>query len=99
MSYYAGWAASIDGEKDSQLRIFQAGPNMMMVFPEKEGGFSVRFVFEKAADVQTGEAISLVSAAAILVLVVFGFVRRAWVIPEGWAKTHHTGSGLGELER
>ena len=86
-------------KSEYNLDEIQAGPNTMMVFPAKEGGFTVRFVFEKAADVQTGETISLVSAAVILVLVVFGFLRRAWVIPEGWAKTHHTGSGLGELER
>ncbi|MDH5795334.1 MAG: hypothetical protein OEZ24_04425, partial [Candidatus Bathyarchaeota archaeon] len=99
MSYHSGWTAEIQGVKTTQLRIFQAGPGTMMVFPEKDGDFMVRFVFAKDTVVQIGETVSMASAAAILILAFFCCVRRIWMIPRGWARTHHTGSGLSDLRK
>jgi len=99
MSYHSGWTAEIQGVKTTQLKIFQAGPGMMMVFPEKEGDFLVRFVFAKDAVVQIGEAVSLAGVAAILIPAFFCCVRRIWTVPRGWARTHHAGSGLSGLRR
>jgi len=99
MTYYPGWTAEIDGVKAAQPRIFHAGPNMMMLFPERKGDFRVKFVFAKDIDVQIGEAISMASAAAILILASFCYIREIWMIPKGWGKTLHTGSGLSELKK
>ena len=74
MSYYPGWAAYI-GEKS--LDMFLAGPNMMMVLPGLNGDYSVRFRFEKTFDVQIGEAVSIISVIALLVVITYDLVK-AW---------------------
>jgi len=74
MSYYPGWAAYI-GEKS--LDVFLAGPNMMMVLPGLNGDYSVRFRFEKTFDVQIGEAVSIISVIALLIVITYDLVK-AW---------------------
>jgi len=61
MSYYPGWTTQIEGDSQTLLKIFRAGPNMMLVFPKRSGDHTVRFYFEKTTDVKVGEFVSLMS--------------------------------------
>lgn len=71
MSYYPGWTAQIEDEYRTQLRIFSAGPNMMLIFPKRSGDYAVRFYFGKTLDVQLGELISIVSLITLLALTLY----------------------------
>ena len=71
MSYYPGWTAQIEDDSRSQLRIFTAGPNMMLVFPRKSGDYAVKFYFGKTLDVQLGELVSIVSLVTLLALTLY----------------------------
>ncbi|MCW4022841.1 MAG: 6-pyruvoyl-tetrahydropterin synthase-related protein [Candidatus Bathyarchaeota archaeon] len=65
MSNYPGWKASVDNKN---LKIFSAGPNMILVFPEKEGNYTVTFTFGKTTTTQIGEYITIGGIALIIVL-------------------------------
>ncbi|MFB0522910.1 MAG: hypothetical protein ACETV1_04005, partial [Candidatus Bathyarchaeia archaeon] len=67
MSYYPGWTAQIEGEGQAMLRIFTAGPNMMLVFPMRSGDYTVRFYFDKTTDVKVGELVSSLTMVALLI--------------------------------
>jgi hypothetical protein len=71
MSYYPGWTAQIEDQSHTQLRIFTAGPNMMLVFPRKSGDYAVKFYFGKTLDVMVGEVISVVSLVTLLALTLY----------------------------
>jgi len=74
MSYYPGWMAEIEDEPHTQLRIFKAGPNMMLVFPQESGDYTVRFYFDKTLDVKVGEYTSLLS---VIVLPIAASIKAA----------------------
>ena len=76
MSYYPGWTAQIKDYTDTQLRIFTAGPNMMLVFPERSGDYAVSFYFDKTMDVKLGELISIVSCITVLALTFYSATTR-----------------------
>jgi len=76
MSYYPGWTAQIKDNSGNQLRIFTAGPNMMLVFPERSGDYAVSFHFDKTLDVKMGELISIVSCTTLLALTFYSFASR-----------------------
>ena len=95
MSYYPGWSAEIIGERRTQLRIFRAGPGMMLVFPRHEGSYDIAFYYGKTWDVMVGEAVSLTAILAILGFFIYRFItylRGMRSFPERWVKTEHTGS-------
>jgi len=94
MTYFPGWKAKMDNG-NTELRIFKAGPGMIMVFPNCDGSFDLTFYFEKTWDVTAGEAISSVS-----LLMIAGFFLYQLIIyikgnkvTNEWDKTEHTGSG------
>ena len=76
MSYYPGWTAQIKDHSDNQLRIFMAGPNMMLVFPESSGDYAVGFHFDKTMDVKLGELISIVSCITLLAFTFYSAATR-----------------------
>lgn len=78
MSYYPGWSARIDDKNPASLRIFQAGPNMMMVFPKRSGDYTLRFRFEKTMDVQVGEIGSLSTMIAFIAFEFFTQIKKGW---------------------
>ncbi len=83
MSYYTGWTAQIQDEAHTQLRIFKTGPNMMLVFPEKSGDYTVRFYFDKTIDVKVGEYISLLSIIALPIVGFCEAVRKKKEVVKG----------------
>jgi len=74
MSYYPGWTTRMEDDPQTLLKIFRAGPNMMLVFPKRSGDYSVRFYFDKTTDVKVGEFVSLMS---ILMFPIAAFHRTA----------------------
>jgi len=68
MSYYPGWTAYLDEER---LKVFLAGPNMMLFFPDRDGDYTVRLAFEKTFDIQIGEIVSVTSAITLCLLVIY----------------------------
>ncbi|RLG41962.1 MAG: hypothetical protein DRO05_02505 [Thermoproteota archaeon] len=73
ISYYRGWSAYLDGRK---LKIFEAGPGMMLIFPKASGDFKVEVRFEKTDDVVLGEGITAISALLLVLLAVYVKIRR-----------------------
>jgi len=82
MTYYPGWTAWIEGENPIQLKIFKAGPNMMLVFPERNGDYVLRFFFDKTIDVKVGEFISMMGVIAILALSFYRITTRHFKKPK-----------------
>ncbi|MFZ7138729.1 MAG: 6-pyruvoyl-tetrahydropterin synthase-related protein [archaeon] len=94
MSYFPGWTAEIKDEQSS-INVFKAGPDMMMVFPNQNGSYTLTFYFGKTWDVIVGEAVSLVSIIAIAVFFVyklFRHLKNKHHVNSQWDKTEHTGS-------
>jgi len=73
ISYYRGWSAYLNGRA---LRIFEAGPGMMLIFPDASGDFTVEVRFEKTGDVVLGERISVISAMVFLSAAMYIEFRR-----------------------
>jgi hypothetical protein len=71
MSYYAGWKAFVGAQ---ELRIFEAGPGSMLVFPNIEGQGTVSFTFTKAWYVLLGEALSLIGFFYVTIRVFLEFM-------------------------
>jgi hypothetical protein len=95
MTYFQGWSVKVDDEKSS-LRVFRAGPDMMLVFPDRAGSYSLMFYFEKTLDVTVGEVVSLISIIAISLFFVYRLVlhmKNRRQATNKWDKTRHTGSG------
>ncbi|RLG46312.1 MAG: hypothetical protein DRN92_05510, partial [Thermoproteota archaeon] len=55
---YKGWSAYLDGKS---LKIFKAGPGMMLMFPESSGDYNVEVKFEKTDYVTLSEGLTSVS--------------------------------------
>jgi hypothetical protein len=95
MSCFSGWTAEINDPKTG-LRIFKAGPNMMLVFPNQNGSYDITFYFGKTLEVRVGEAVSLVSITAILGFFAYRLILKMKDKRQAqnkWDKTTHTGSG------
>jgi len=67
MSYYEGWRAYIDNR---QTPIFLAGPDMMLIFPDKGEG-TVIFQFEKTILEQLSEYVSIMGIVSIPLTLLF----------------------------
>jgi len=95
MSYHTSWEASVSGSNvaTKALRVFKAGPNMMLVFPEADGDYKVVLNYGKTTALQIGEIVAIIGVIAIFA----SFVIRKWRIPVGWEKTLHTGSGINQI--
>jgi len=89
MSNYPGWKASVDNKN---LKIFSAGPNMIMVFPEKEGDYTVTFTFGKTSTTQIGEYITIGGIILIIVLLFAGHYIRRLIHKPKWDRTEHNGN-------
>jgi len=76
MSYYPGWTAQIEDETHTQLRVFKAGPNMMLVFPQRSGDYTVKFYFDKTIDVKLGEYASLLSIIALPIVALLKTAKK-----------------------
>jgi len=91
MSYFPGWKAYIENE---EIRIFQSGPNMMLVFPKRSGNYRIYFIFTKTLDVLIGEYCSL-SASLLFVFVCFlnllKYMKKKAYLANKWHKTEHKG--------
>ena len=57
MTYHPGWEAIIK-DVGRRVRIFLAGPNTMLIFPEREAPLKIILRYGKTVDVIVGEAIS-----------------------------------------
>jgi len=79
MTYYPGWEAIIEdvGEK---VRIFPAGPNMMLIFPGRKGPLRIIFRFGKTIDVILGEIISASFYIILPICIMLGEKRRKKII-------------------
>jgi len=71
MTYYPGWEAIIK-DVGKKVKIFTAGPNMMLIFPEREGPLRVIFRFGKTIDVILGE---IISASFYIILPIYFMLR------------------------
>ncbi|MBS7614529.1 hypothetical protein KEJ18_02190 [Candidatus Bathyarchaeota archaeon] len=91
MSYHPSWVASASNTDigTRALKIFKAGPNMMLVFPETNGNYKLSLSYGKSLALQAGEIAGIMGILAIFV----SFVAGKWRIPLGWEKTTHKGSG------
>jgi len=96
MSYDPSWEASARSSNVAAktLKIFKAGPNMMLVFPEIEGDYTLTLTYGKTTAQRIGEATAILGIIAIFA----SFVIGKWRIPEGWERTIHTGSGYRRLK-
>jgi uncharacterized membrane protein len=87
VSYYPGWEASVNG-KNSE--IFLAGPNMMLVFPELNGDYTLTLRYGKTLAVTIGEIAAILGIIALAA----SFVIEKWPVTRRWIKTEHIGSGM-----
>ena len=96
MSYYTAWeaSASVGNIATKALKIFKAGPNMMLVFPEVDGDYKLVLNYGKTLALQIGE----IAAIAGIIAIFASLIIRKWRIPEGWEKTVHAGSGYSMKE-
>jgi len=97
MSYYPSWEASASGSSigTKALRIFKAGPDMMLVFPDADGDYELVLNYGKSLATQIGEIAAIAGIIAIFASLIIG----KWRIPEGWEKTSHTGSGQKQIPK
>jgi len=84
ISHYAGWEAFAEGKP---LKIYRAGPDMMLVFPELDAKYTLVFRYGKNTLTRIGELVAIVG----LIMLVVSFVAERWTIPRGWTKTSHKG--------
>jgi len=74
ISYYKGWSAYLDGKS---LKVFKAGPGMMLIFPESSGNFNVKVKFEKTDYVTLSEGLTIASTIISLPAAIYvDFKRR-----------------------
>ena len=71
MTYHPGWEAIIK-DVGRRVRIFLAGPNTMLIFPEREAPLKIILRYGKTVDVIVGEAIS----ASFYVILIMYFILR-----------------------
>ena len=64
ISYYPGWTASSNGQ---QLRIFEAGPGFMLVFPKIQGNGTIYFSFTTTGYAMFGQILSFSAVIYIAV--------------------------------
>ncbi|MFZ7138906.1 MAG: DUF6541 family protein [archaeon] len=74
-TYFPDWTAEIKDE-ESNLNVFKAGPDMMMVFPDQNGNYTLTFYFGKTWDVVVAETVSLVSITAIAIFFAYKLFRH-----------------------
>jgi len=86
MSYYPGWEASANGKA---FDIFLAGPNMMLVFPELNGDYTLTLRYSKTMAVTIGEIAAIIGIIALAA----SFLMEKWPVTRKWIKTEHTGLG------
>ena len=79
MTYYPGWEAIIEGGGE-KVRIFHAGPNMMLIFPGREGPVRIIFRFGKTMDVILGEIISVSFYIILPILFMLSGIRKKSII-------------------
>jgi len=95
MSYYSSWGASASSSSigTKALKIFKAGPDMMLVFPDADGDYELVLNYGKTLALQIGEIAAITGIIAIFA----SLIIRKWRVPVGWEKTTHTGSGHKQI--
>lgn len=95
MTYDPSWTALAMGKniETKTLKILEAGPKMMLVFPEVAGNIQIVLNYEKSLARQVGE----VAAIAGVIVIFISLIVGKWRVPEGWEKTMHTGSAHKEF--
>jgi len=73
ISYYKGWSAYLNGKS---LKVFKAGPDMMLIFPEASGDFDVEVKFEKTDYVILSEGLTVASIIISLLTAIYIDFRR-----------------------
>ncbi len=73
ISYYKGWSAYLG---DKRLKIFKAGPGMMLIFPETSGSFDIEVRFEKLGYVALSEGLTIMSLIISLPAAIYIEFRR-----------------------
>ena len=71
MTYHPGWEAIIK-DVGRRVRIFLAGPNTMLVFPEREAPLKIIFRYGKTVDVIVGEVVS----TSFYIMLIMYFILR-----------------------
>jgi len=71
MTYHPSWEAIIK-DVGRRVRIFLAGPNTMLVFPEREAPLKIIFRYGKTVDVIVGEVVSI----SFYIMLIMYFILR-----------------------
>ena len=87
-----GWVASVGGQ---DLELFEAGPDMMLVFPTSGGNYELNLNYGATTTVIIGDILAIVGC----LLIVVTFLKSRLKIREGWNKTAHNGKYLKQPRR
>ncbi|MEM3014089.1 MAG: hypothetical protein QXI71_05600, partial [Candidatus Bathyarchaeia archaeon] len=84
MSYHPSWEASAHSPeiRTKSLKIYKAGPNMMLVFPEISGNFKLTLEYGKSYARKIGEIAGIAGITVIFTSLIVG----NWRTPKGWKK-------------